>query len=122
MSKIRSFSFRLNMDVESERKLYEDILSEISKYPSNSAFMKAALDQFFKAKWEKDVVEALEASNKARMEEVARYLKEELTERFMSLTGALMRVIGSDTCNASEPNALPLGSETLPEGVLDFIR
>ena len=110
------------MDVESERKLYEDIISEIRKYQSNSAFMKAALDQCFRVKWEQAVVEALEASNKARMKEITRFLKEELTEQFMSLTGALTRAIGNETCNPSETNALPLGSETLPEGFLDFIR
>ncbi len=122
MSEIKSFSFRLNLDIESERKLYEDILSETRKYQSNSAFMKAAIDQYFKVKWEQAVVEALEASNKARMEEITRFLKEELTEQFMSLTGALTRVVGSGTGDLNETNALPLGSEILPEGVLDFIR
>lgn len=122
----KSVSLRLNLEDESERRLYEKIIQSAEFYSSTAGFLKHALVVFYEIQEVQSIQKMLEENLKEYKQEIQRIIQEEVVrEGTLILSALLSETSGSANKTESSKNILPSKSDKIPlelSGVLEMME
>lgn len=94
---MKAISFRLNLEDESDRFLYEQLSVEAERYSSLTACLKDLVDKYLYSSNEKQqwsqLVQVLQINQQQQLEEIKQVILAEMRTQNMELLGALLRGI-----------------------------
>lgn len=135
-SNYKAVSFRFNMDVEEDKKLYGQLSAMADGYTSLSACMKSIVAEYF------SVIDTVKAQNdfyafflekyKDLNQELINNMREEFQLQSAKILGALVSGMSINSSNLniakveessfSKEKQLPDISETVPDALEDFLN
>lgn len=123
----KSISFRLNMDDESERAIYNRLVSSAEGYVSISAFLKHVISCYYETEERRQMVEVVEQVIKDQQYRLESVIRDEISKQGLTILGGLLASMGNVTTEVvtTKPSNLPKEEDVFPEslsGVLSMFE
>ena len=113
----KSLSFRLNLDDVEERQLYEKILHAGNSFTSISAFLRYAVEKYFKEEEIKNISALVDSGIKHIEQSIQVSIKKEIEQQGMALLSGLLSAMGPAETRTETDK---IGTSELPKEVDEF--
>ena len=121
----KSLSFRLNLDDVEERQFYEKIVHAGNSFTSISAFLKYAVEKYFKEEEIKNISTLVDSGIKHIEQSIQASIKKEIEQQGTALLGGLLSAMGSaetrTETNKIKVSELPKEVDEFPEKLNDVL-
>ena len=123
----KSISFRMNLDDENERTIYDNLVASAEGYVSISAFLKHVISYYYEMEERRHIVEVVEQAIKDQQCRLESLIRDEISKQGLTILGGLLASMGNVTTEVvtTEPSNLPKEEDVFPEslnGVLSMFE